>query len=657
MKKRIWASSPVFFIISSVMLVMACISWFWNSVAFAAEVSLAAASFAAVLLANRHFRAYVSFAAQSAERTLAGNHYRAMQEFALPVAVLGEAGDIVWNNNAFLEQVGMKRECRGENILKFIYPATLNQILLSDGTDVSFGSRQYTVFGMKIEGGSALYFIDNTAFKEVSRVYSESRPVALLASFDNREELTRDSSSSEETRIVAEVEEALLGWAQKMGGFFKRLNSGRYFIMTDEAHLQAEMEKRFPVLDAVREIKAGERLSATVSIGIARGAKTLQEADEWARNALNMALGRGGDQVAVKQAKDTYEFFGGLSKGVEKRNSVRTRVFAATISDDIKESDVVFVMGHKFSDLDCIGAAIGMWNAACKMLRRPAYIVVNRAQSLASPQITLLQNAYPGEKIFMSPQEAQMLATQRSMLVIVDTHSQDFVESGELLKVIPRVVVIDHHRMMVRHIENALVFYHEPYASSASEMVTELLQYIGDGKLTQVEAEALLSGIMLDTKNFVLKTGARTFEAAAYLRRKGADTVSVKRMFSDSIDAYKAKYRIVSNAEIFDRFAVASAEKEFPDIRIASAQAADELLSIQGIEASFVLYPAGDTINISARSLGDVNVQLIMETLGGGGHLTMAGAQLTGLTIAQSREKLIQAIREFTKNNPAEKNN
>ena len=647
MKRKVWASSPVFFVLSAVLLLMAGISWFWNTAVFTAEISLAAVSFAAVLLANRHFRAHISYAARSAAEVMTGDRYKSLRQFALPIAVIGAEEDIIWVNDAFAEQVSANRDCRGDHIMKFIYPSTTEQILTSAGTDVSFGARQYTVFGIRTDAGSVLYFLDDTAFREISRNYEESRPIVMLASFDNREELTRDSSSSEEIRIASDVEDALNRWAQSLNGFFKRMSNGRYLILTDEAHLRTEMKKRFPVLDAVRGIKSGDRLSATVSVGIARGAKSFQEADNWARNALNMALGRGGDQVAVKQADDTYEFFGGLSGGMEKRDSVRTRVFAASISDDIKESDVVFVMGHKYSDLDCIGAAIGMWNVSCKTLCRPSYIVVNLAQSLASPQITALQNAYPGEKIFMSPQEAQALVTPRSLLVVVDTHSQDFVENAELLQSASRIVVIDHHRMMVRHIENALVFFHEPYASSTCEMVTELLQYIGDSRLTQAEAEALLSGIMLDTKNFVLKTGARTFEAAAYLRRRGADTVSVKRMFSDSIDAYKAKYKIVSNAEIFDHFAVASTEKEFPDIRIASAQAADELLSIQGIDASFVLFPAGGAINISARSLGDVNVQLIMETLGGGGHLTMAGAQLSGMTAGEARARLIEAIHEF----------
>ena len=361
-----------------------------------------------------------------------------------------------------------------------------------------------------------------------------------------------------------------------------------------------------------------------------------------------MALGRGGDQVAVKQENDTYEFFGGLSKGVERHDKVRTRVFAATISDDIKESNNVLIMGHKFSDLDCVGSSMGMWNAAAKTLNRPAFIVVDRPQSLAGPLISMIQSQYAEEKIFISPQEAVTRVTPKTTLIVVDTHSPDFVESPELLKSVSRVIVIDHHRMMVRHIENALVFYHEPFASSASEMVTELVQYIGDREVTEVEAQALLAGIMLDTKNFVLKTGVRTFEAAAYLRRKDADTVKVKRLFSDSINAYKAKYKIVSNARIFHNYAIASTEAEFPDIRISAAQAADELLSIQGVAASFVIYPAGGAVNVSARSLGEVNVQLVMEALGGGGHLTMAGAQLENVTVDEAADQLISAIKKTT---------
>ena len=647
MKRKVWVSSPVFFILAASLFLMAGASWFWNRAVFAAEISLAVLSCALVSVLAGRFSAHVSAAVKSARNVLTGDQYRALKEFRIPVAVVGTAGDIIWVNDAFLSGVNTGRECRGENVLKFIYPKTLQQILDANGTDITVSPKQFTVFGVRNDTGSVLYFIEDTYYKEINREYMESRPVVALAHFDNREELARNISESEDARITAEVEEQLIAWAQNMGGFMKKLENGRYFILTDEAHTREAMSKRFPLLDSVRAIKSGERLNATVSLGVARGAKTLQEADTWARKALDMALGRGGDQVAVRQENDTYAFFGGLSKAVEKRDKVRTRVFAATLSDDIKDSDTVLIMGHKYSDLDCIGAAVGMWTAASKALKKQTRIVVTRDQSMASLLIKEVSRMYKDEVIFISPQEAAAQMTPKSLLMVLDTHSREFVESAELLDIAARIVVIDHHRMMVRHIENALVFYHEPYASSTSEMVTELVQYIGDRTLTELEAEALLAGIMLDTKNFVLKTGVRTFEAAAYLRRKGADTVKVKRMFSDSIEAYKAKYRIVTNAEILGNCAVASSEKEFPEIRIASAQAADELLSIQGVEASFVVFPAGGAVNISARSLGDINVQLIMEDLGGGGHLTMAGAQLSGLTVAQAYSRLIEAIRRM----------
>lgn len=646
MKRKVWVSSPVFFVITAVMLIMASISYFYSHILFAVEMTFSIGSVIVVMLSTERFKAHVSTAVKSAQKILSGEEYRALQEFTMPVAVIGEEGDIIWVNDAFAAKVSVKRECRGENILKFIYPKTVNQIIAESGTDIAVANRHYTVYAAKTGYGSMVYFVDDTYYKEINREYIDRRPVVALASFDNREELARDSSGSEDSRIASEVESALINWAQSMGGFLKRLSGGRYLILTDEAHTREAAEKRFQILDAIRAIKAGERRSATVSIGVGRGADSLAESEEWARKALDMALGRGGDQVAVKQKDDTYEFFGGLSKGVEKRDKVRTRVIAATLSDHIKNSDNVLIMGHKFSDLDSVGASVGMWSAVTKALKKPAFVVVNRAQSLASPLINSME-AMGGGKIFISPMEAMSLTTPKTLLIVVDTHSPEFAESAELLNAVSRVVIIDHHRMMVKHIENALVFYHEPYASSTSEMVAELVQYIGDDTLSQAEAEALLSGIMLDTKNFVLKTGVRTFEAAAYLRRRGADTVEVKRMFSDTIDTYKAKYQIVSSAEILGNCAIASADHEFPDIRITSAQAADELLSIQGVNASFVLFPTGSSVvNVSARSLGEINVQLIMEALGGGGHLTMAGAQLTGVTVRQAREKLVAVLQD-----------
>ncbi len=646
MKKKVWASSPLFYVLSAVMFLMAGESWFRDRTVCYVELSAAVASVVLIALATRRFHAYAVESVRTAQTVLTGDQYRAMQEFSIPVVLVGAVGDMIWCNDAFRGTVCENGECRGENIGKFIYPQTVEKILESDGTDVAVGKRRFTVYAAETTSGSMLYFLDNTYYKNMENDYRETRPAVALVTFDNREEVARCCSNSVDTRIASEVEETLIQWAQDMGGFLKKMSSGRYIVFTDERHVRHEMERRFPILDSIRAIRAGERLTATVSIGISRGAPSLKDAEAWARGALDMSLGRGGDQVAVKQSNDTYEFFGGLSKGVERHDKVRTRVFAATISDDIKESDNVLIMGHKSSDLDCVGSSVGMWNAAAKTLGRPAYIVVDRSQSLAGPLISMVQAKYPEEKIFITPQDAIAHVTPKTTLIVVDTHSPEFVESPDLLKAVSRVIVIDHHRMMVRHIENALVFYHEPFASSASEMVTELVQYIGDRMLTEAEAQALLAGIMLDTKNFVLKTGVRTFEAAAYLRRRDADTVKVKRLFSDSVNTYKAKYQIVSNARVYGGYAVASTDNEFPNIRISAAQAADELLSIQGVNASFVVYPVGDEVNISARSLGEINVQLVMESLGGGGHLTMAGAQLENTTVEQATEMLLSAIRK-----------
>ena len=647
MKKKVWVASPICFVLAAAMLIMALISWFTgHKMVFFIEAVVAVVAILAIAIVHIRFQSYVYTSVKAAKKVLFGKEYDALEQFTMPMAIVGEAGDIVWANAAFLESAGRARDCRGENVMKFLYPHTIQQVVAAKGTDVTIGDRQFTAFASKTEQGHILCLVDDTYYKAINREYVEKHPVVALAHFDNREELARDSSGSEDARIASEVEQVLTEWAQSMGGFLRRLSGGRFLILTDEIHIRQAMEKRFEVLDKIREIKAGERRSATVSIGVARGAESLQEAEQWARKALEMALGRGGDQVAVKQKNDTYEFFGGLSKGVEKRDKVRTRVIAATLSDHIKESENVLIMGHRFSDLDSMGAAVGLWSVITKALHKPAFVVVDRQQTLAG-QIVERIDANSGDRVvFLSPMDAMEQLSPRTLLIVVDTHSPDFVESRELLNHVSRVVVIDHHRLMVKRIDNAIVFYHEPYASSASEMVAELVQYIGDSTLTQHEAEALLAGIMLDTKSFVLKTGVRTFEAAAYLRRRGADTVEVKRMFADSIDSYKAKYKIVSGAEIQQNCAIACADKEFPDIRVVSSQAADELLSIRGVKASFVIYPTGNVMNISARSLGDINVQLVMEVLGGGGHLTMAATQLPNLTIEQTRTKLVAAIKE-----------
>ncbi len=463
--------------------------------------------------------------------------------------------------------------------------------------------------------------------------------------FDNKEEFERASIEGEDIQIAAKVEIALQKWITQTSGFLKKLSGGKYMVIMEERHIKDAIREKFKILEEIRNIKLNDTIWATVSIGIGREGKTLKECELWARRAFDMAVGRGGDQVVIKNFEG-YKFFGGMSKGFEKRSKVRTRMISSALSEQIKESDNVLIMGHKFSDLDSVGASIGMNSIINKGKSKNSYIVINKKETLALALIESVESQ--SEKmIFLSEEEALKIISDKTLLIIVDTHSDSFIESKKIYKMCKKIVVIDHHRMMVNHINNAVVFYHEPFASSASEMVTELAQYLSDNVLNRLESEALLAGIMLDTKNFVLKTGSRTFDAAAYLRRRGADTVEVKRMFSNSIDTYKVKYQLVSGAEIFNNCAIACAEEGMANIRVACAQAADELLSIQGVNASFVIYKDNDEINISARSLGDVNVQVIMEAMGGGGHQTMAGVQIKNENIEYVRENLAKIISEL----------
>ncbi len=648
-RKKVWMVSPLFYLMALAMFLMALMSYRYNKVIFAAELTLSCLAALAVAASDILFHRNVTLAVKSAKKVLTAEEEYALTEYPLPVAVVAPAGDIVWANSAFSQSLNRGEECAGENVLRYLYPKTFRQVTEEKGAAISHGGREYTVYAARASAGYILYFIDDTYFKAVYREYREKKPVVCLASFDNREELVRDSvGGGEDSRVVGEVDTVLWSWAvEEMGGVIRRLANGRYLILTDESHVEEAKKRRFQVLDKIREIKSPNRkMSATVSIGVGRDAQSMAESERWALQALDMALGRGGDQVAVKQKGDAYEFFGGLSKGVEKRDKVRTRVIASTLSDHINSSDRVFIMGHANSDLDSVGAAVGMWAIIRKGLEREAHIVIQRSRTLAEALVDSVEKAYEEETIFISPMMAQQAMTDRSLLIVVDTHSVNFVESRELLDRAARTVVIDHHRMMVTHIKNSLIFYHEPYASSASEMVAELAQYMKASAIDPVDAQALLAGIMLDTKNFVLKTGVRTFEASAFLRRRGADTVAVKKLFSNTLDTYKQKSQLVSGAEVYKGCAIATSSWEMEDLRIAAAQAADELLSIQGVKASFVLYRTGNDVNFSARSLGDINVQVILEEFGGGGHFNMAGAQVKNISVNEARRALIRALDE-----------
>ena len=638
--------TPLFLVLSIVMLIMAVASLWWNKIIFSVELIASLASIAVVIVGTVNLQKYLKKVSDSTLRSLEGSDAGSISRINVAAVILGENNEIIAANSMFEKIIGEDDNPIGKSIEEYLINRNLITLFEDNGTDTILAEKWFVAFGVRAGKGSVVYFVDNNEYKRNSDEYIETRPVVAIVAFDNREEIERDNEEGEASRITVLVERVIAKWVSSTTGFYKKISGGRYLVVTEERFVKKFIEEKFKVLEDVREIQINDRMNATVSIGVGRGGSTVKECELWARQALDMALGRGGDQAAVKK-NETYQFFGGVSKGVEKRDKVRTRVIATTLANHISNSSNVIIMGHRFSDLDSVGACIGMWSAVVKGLHRNAYIVLDRQQTLAKPLVSIFERS-GFDSIFKTEAEAFDILDDHSLLIIVDTHSPSFVESKAIYERCKRVVVIDHHRMMVNHIDNALVFYHEPYASSACEMTAELVQYLGDCQLSRLESEALLSGIMLDTKNFVLRTGVRTFEAAAFLKSSGADTVEVKRLFSNSIDTYKVKYKLVSEAEIFNYCAIACADSiNVPDIRIASAQAADELLSIENVKASFVMYKTNKTINISARSLGDLNVQVIMEAMGGGGHLTMAACQLEDVTMAQAREKLVSIISEL----------
>lgn len=652
MKKKVYVTLPIFLLISAVMFIMSIVSLFYNKTLAYIEIVVSVASFILIFININKFNKYIGSVIKKSEELLLGKDKPAIDNVKIPAVIVGVESDIIYCNEGFKKILkDDKKDVIGQNIKDFLNGKSMADVFKASLLDVRYNNLRYSVFGVKGENTNILYFIDDTYYKNVANEYENSRPVVAIAVFDNKEEFETYSEEGEDAQIVAKVEKTLQKWCSKTKGFFKKLSSDRYMIIMEQRDLKAFISEKFKVLEEIRAIRLDDRTYATVSIGIGAGASNFRECEFFARNALDMALGRGGDQVVIKQS-DTYKFFGGVSKETEKISKVRTRIIASSLSEHIKNSSNVLVMGHRFSDIDSVGASVGMYSAVKRGQKKECYIVINREQTLASAVVETIDKSAKGKEIFINPQKACNIINDNTLLIIVDTHSDSFIEDQEVYKRCKRVVIIDHHRMMVNHIKNSLVFYHEPYASSASEMVTELVQYLGSNSLNRLEAEALLAGIMLDTKNFVLKTGVRTFEAAAYLRRRGADTVEVKRMFSNSIDTYKSKYQLVSEAEIFNSFAIACADQNMQDMRVACAQAADELLEIQGVNASFVLYPSdGGVVNISARSLGDVNVQIIMEAMGGGGHQTMAGAQIKGTTIEHERQKLVEIISAMEEKN------
>ncbi len=568
-----------------------------------------------------------------------------------------ESDEIVWNNEPFNQITGQSDRAFDVQ-LESIVPNFHYQWLL-DGKkenpeETELNGRRYQVLGHIVrmdDGGSSsvllatTYWIDITAHTALKDDFAASRPVAAIIALDNYEELMKGVGNTVQASLLASIDDKITAWAKISQGPLSQYSRERYFFLFEARYLDGFLKSKFAVLNEVRSVISPNNISATLSIGIGRDAATYEELFQFASLALEMALSRGGDQTVVKN-RINFEFYGGRKQETERRTKVKSRVMANAFHELISGASHVFVMGHKNADLDALGAAVGVC-AIARNRKVPAFIIREPQENPSQPLLERLLAHEEYRHMLISPQDAIVKADTNSVLVVVDTNRPEQVQAPQLLEACTKVAVIDHHRRASTYITNAALSFQDTYASSACELVTELMGYLLEPRdVLTIEAEALLSGIVLDTKGFNMRTGTGTFEAAAYLRRIGADTNTVKKLLQSDLSSTIARYAIIQSAQMHrQNIAIAAVSSEVH--RVIAAQAADELLNVAGVEASFVVFPDGARTMISGRSSGVVNVQMILEALGGGGNATIAGAQLEDTTPEQALPQLHQAIGKF----------
>ncbi|MCI8811101.1 MAG: DHH family phosphoesterase [Oscillibacter sp.] len=577
----------------------------------------------------------------------------------LPIMVFRpDTGEVIWSNENFLQLAGV-REHLFEMRIEDAAPDFPVQWLLEAKTEcperVVMNGRRFRVYGSLVRAKgrngeqnlvATTYWVDTTETDQLREAYDASRLVIAVLMVDNYEDLMKACADTQRSAILAQIDEKLSTWAAAGDGLLLKTERDHYLFLFEEQYYNHFVKEKFSILDAIRDIRVKEGVTPTLSIGVGLDAGNIPAIYKNAALSLEMALSRGGDQAVVRGRTD-FEFYGGRAKTTEKRTKVKSRVMASALSELMADAEEIYVMGHSFADMDAVGAAAGVCCAARK-LGCKAQIVIDWEHNAAQAVLERLkaQGDYAG--VFVPPGEAFVKMRPGALLIIVDTNRPDLVESPQILDACNRVAVIDHHRRAASYIENAAFSFHEPYASSASELVTELLQYLVEpADLLREEAEALLAGIVLDTKHFTLRTGGRTFEAAAFLRRAGADTTEVQRMFQGDLSGMVSKYDIIRRAELYRpdvALAVVSQEGGQNVDRVAAAQAADELLSLKGVKASFVIYRSGNDVLMSGRSLGEVNVQVILEALGGGGNSATAGGRVENGDLQEVAVRLRTAI-------------
>lgn len=582
-----------------------------------------------------------------------------LMNFPLPIVVFKMEGyQVVWGNQIFFNLFSGRKPS---------FEAKLNDMVpgfsckwLKEGKSqypglVQINDRKYQLHGNIIRAKNddehqsdymgITYWVDVTDFDDIKLEYESSRPVTAVFLIDNFDELMKGLTDRAKADLRGAIDDKLEQWCQGKNGLLRRYDRDRYMFIFENRYLREIAEKKFDLLEQIRTITNSAGIHATLSIGVGKDG-SMEENFSFANLAIEMALSRGGNQAVIKN-RYNFEFFGGRGMEIEKRTKVKSRVMANALSELMKDSGQIFVMGHKLSDLDSIGGAAGVCCVA-RRLGKTARIVVDPVKNASHKLIDHMKATPEYAEVFITPDEAMLRADSRTLLVVVDTNRPEQVESKSLLESCTRVAVIDHHRRAASYIQNAALALHEPYASSVCELMSEILQeLVEQTDITRTEAEAVLSGIMLDTKNFTIRTGERTFDAAAFLRRAGADTSEVKKLLQSDMEHTVAKYGILQSAKVY-RGKIAIAVPETEQDRVVAAQAADELLNISGIEASVVAYPtnAGGVI-VSARSIGEINVQLLLEKLGGGGNKSAAGAQIEKMSIRDAVNSICASIDEY----------
>jgi len=601
--------------------------------------------------------------------------------FPMPLVVTELNGSIIWYNSTF-KKISEQGDVFEKVIKTFVDEFTANNSTAANSNTVGSAvissaagnpgnppnnfssiSKQITLNGMhyqvlcnitgqdrKLNAGNnilILYFIDITQFIELKKLYADEKIMTGIVVIDNYDDLMQSMEDANRPQMLAEIDKRVVQWMSSTNGIIKKYERDKYLFLFEYKYMKDFEEKKFEILDTVKEINVGNKIPVTLSLGFGLNGKTPIDNFHSAAAAIDVALGRGGDQVVIKNG-DSFSFFGGKTRELEKRTKVKARVIAYALRELIDQSPTVFIMGHENADIDSLGASLGLYRVV-KSRGKDAFIILNRVNPTIESLITKIQKSAEYEDLFISRNEALDMVNKKTLLIIVDTHRPSFTEIPELIGSAGQVVIIDHHRRGADYIQDTVLTYQETYASSTSELVTEILQYIDEKlKLKPIEAEALFAGIVVDTKNFTFKTGVRTFEAASYLRRQGVDTVAVKQLFQNDLVTYSNISNVVRSVEmISSEIAISLCPPGIKNAQLIAAKAADELLNLSGIFAAFVLCNVGSEVWISGRSLGDINVQMILEKLGGGGHLSVAGAQLTDITLEDAKDKLKYAIMEY----------